>query len=84
MSRKTFIAVLIPIIIVGIVVFGLNNKTSQDLINPLFGQPKLTSSETPSPVPTPNAPKTFLFDSSTDLKMELEKVNPQILDSDFE
>lgn len=28
--------------------------------------------------------KTFRFDSSADLKAELEKVNPQILDSDFE
>ena len=36
------------------------------------------------PVASPNAPKTFQFDSSTDLKQELEKVNPQILDSDFQ
>lgn len=40
--------------------------------------------QTPTPVSTPNAPKTFQFDSSADLKMELEKVNPQVLDSDFE
>ena len=39
---------------------------------------------TPVPVASPNAPKTFNFDSSTDLKMELQKVNPQVLDSDFE
>lgn len=28
-------------------------------------------------------PKTFQFDSLTDLNAELEKVNPQVLDSDF-
>ncbi len=43
----------------------------------------------PSPVyepaqPAYNPPKDFKFDSSTDLKQELEKVNPQVLDSDFE
>ncbi len=38
-------------------------------------------SNTPTPAPTP---KTFKFDKSTDLKKELEGVNPQVLDSDFE
>lgn len=41
-------------------------------------------SPSPTPISTPGTPKTFQFDSSTDLMMELEKVNPQILDSDFE
>ena len=38
-----------------------------------------------SPVHSPNfvAPKTFKFDKSTDLKKELESVDPQVLDSDF-
>lgn len=35
------------------------------------------------PNPTPNAPPTFKFDSSTDLQKELDSVNPQVLDSDF-
>lgn len=43
-----------------------------------------TTTPAPTPVPTPNAPKTFKFDGSTDLKMELDKVNPEVLDSDFE
>lgn len=30
------------------------------------------------------APKTYTLDSSTDLKKELESINPQVLDSDFE
>lgn len=38
-----------------------------------------------SPSPTPSAPpRTFKFDSSIDLKKELDSVNPQVLDSDFE
>ena len=54
------------------------------LISPMgYQNQKPNAASTPTPIP-PNAPKTFSFDSSTDLKMELEKVNPQILDSDFE
>lgn len=40
--------------------------------------PSAISSPTPSPTP-----KTFQFDSSTDLNKELDNVNPQVLDSDF-
>lgn len=36
----------------------------------------------PSPNPNPGV-KTFKFDSTTDLKAELEKVNPEVLDKDF-
>lgn len=53
------------------------------LVNPMgyiFGNSVGTS----TPIPTPNAPKTFQFDSSTDLKKELDSINPQVLDSDFE
>lgn len=50
----------------------------QSLISPghTSGQSTL-----PSPSPTP---KQFKFDSSTNLKQELESVDPKILDSDFE
>lgn len=36
---------------------------------------------TPLPSPTP---KTYIFDSSSDLKKELDSVDPLVLDSDFE
>lgn len=52
-----------------------------DLTNPGFS--KSQSSPNPTLAP-PNAPKIFQFDSSTDLSSEFEKVDPQILDSDFE
>ena len=56
----------------------LSGNKSENLVNPQIPAP----SETPSP--TPDVPKTFKFDSLTDLKAELEKVDPQVLDSDFE
>lgn len=42
----------------------------------------VTSSAISSPTPSPT-PKTFQFDGSTDLSQELDKVNPEVLDSDF-
>lgn len=54
-----------------------------NLVNPM-GQQNQNSAVISTPAPTPDAPKTFKFDSSTDLKSELEKVNPQVSDSDFE
>lgn len=62
----------------------LNKEAVQSLTSPNLGRLKNVSvSPTPTPLP-PQAPKTFKFDSSTDLKQELEKINPQVLDSDFE
>lgn len=77
-----FTSVACGIIIITVILFlGLGQKNR--LVIPGFTQqPKVTQ---PSPTPAPpNSPKTFKFDSSTDLKAELEKVNPEVLDSDFE
>lgn len=78
---------IIPITIAIVILMALISGRENDrLVAPGILQnltkPKLVSSSTP--VPTPSTPKTFQFDSSTDLKMELEKVNPEVLDSDFE
>ncbi len=73
-------------IILVIIWFLMISKNQTGLTAPGFmqqithSQPVLIS----TPAPTPNAPKSFNFDSSTDLKAELEKVNPQVLDSDFQ
>lgn len=80
MTKFKKILIIAAIIIVGILWFKLSNNKSENLVNPHISAP----SETLSPDPTPVVPKTFKFDSSTDLKAELEKVNPQVLDSDFE
>ena len=53
------------------------------MINPMAKEViQAIPSNTPTPVPS--TPKTFKFDSKTDLKEQLEQVNPQVLDSDFE
>lgn len=51
--------------------------------NPLVAAIQKSNPE-PSPSPNIKTPKEFKFDATTDLKMELEKVNPEVLDSDFE
>lgn len=55
-----------------------------NLVNPMGQLDNLVS--TPAPVVIPSAtptPKTYKFDSTTDLKKELDSINPQVLDSDF-
>ncbi len=41
-------------------------------------------SEDVTPFNTYNPPKEFTFDSSTNLETELETVNPQVFDGDFD
>lgn len=78
MSKRIIFIIAIIIIIVGILWFGLRGRVQKNLVNP-----QILQTESPSPSPS-QTPKTFKFDSSTNLKMELEKVNPEVLDSDFE
>lgn len=68
---------LVTGVIILVLIWLLSGKKEGSLIG---STPNLI----PAPIVKPNAPKTFQFDSSTDLKQELEKVNPQVLDSDFE
>lgn len=69
--------------IIVLLIWIVVSKSRGGLIGPSFMQQN-GSKSTPTPIATPNAPKSFNFDASTDLKAELEKVNPQVLDSDFE
>lgn len=85
MKKTIFlIIILVLTIYVGISWWRVaNGKT--DLAGTGFDRVFNQSTPVPSPtVAPPNAPKTFDFNSQTDLKAELDKVNPQILDSDFE
>lgn len=79
-------AVAILFLVVVLLLAGNGVNKSGGLIGPNFIQQIIHQQPIPTPVPVavPVAPKTFQFDSSTDLKMELEKVNPQVLDSDFQ
>ncbi len=56
-------------------VFFVQKQKVSNLVTP-------TINEVPNS--TPNAPRTYNFDSSSDLKKELDSINPQVLDSDFE
>lgn len=82
MSKKTLI--LLAIIVVGVGWFLLSRNRENKIVSPVGLIPS-SSKSTPTPTSAPpNAPKTFKFDSSTDLKQELDSINPQVLDSDFE
>lgn len=74
--KKSFWVISITIAIV-ILMALISAKEKDRLVAPGLAP-------SPTPAPTSNTPKTFQFDSSTDLKGELEKINPQVLDSDFE
>lgn len=84
MKRK-YLFSLIIIIIITVIVFILILLRGEDkLADPGVSQ-ESTPVASPSPeTPSYNPPPEVKFDSSTDLKAELEKVNPQVLDSDFE
>lgn len=89
MEIRRILPTIVGILILGIGFLFIFNKVAnkdRGLVRSRFVQ-QITSqqpSPSPVPIPTPSTPKTFQFDSSTDLKMELQKVNPQVLDSDFE
>lgn len=78
--RKLILIILITLFVTIVANYVMSNKNR---ISNLVA-PNSRSTPTPSLAPAPpQTPKTFKFDSSTDLKAEWEKVNPQILDSDF-
>lgn len=68
---------ILILIVLGIIVIIFTNKDGRLIA------PATQSLSTPMPTATPAAPIIFQFDKSTDLELELEKVNPQVLDSDF-
>lgn len=63
---------------------AVNKNGKNNLIDPGFFSRSITQTmPAPTPSSAPASPQTFQFNSSTDLKMELNKVNPQVIDSDF-
>ena len=84
MKKPTlFIMVAILVSLILIANYKLNNPigekglASPNMVQNLFTKPS------PTPSPSPKI-KTYKFDSTTDLKKELDSINPQILDSDFQ
>lgn len=78
--NKTLTLIIILTLMGFLGYFIVTKDNSKSLSTP---QTKTYSSPVPTIVPTPS-PRTFKYDRSTDLKKELDSVNPQILDSDFE
>lgn len=58
----------------------LNNKSGEKLIG--SGSVVQTIPPSPSPSLSPSSSPSFQFNNSTDLKLELDKVSPEIKDSD--
>ncbi len=84
MKKSYLLIIVISISLILLTIFILTPQGwKARLVNPM-GQGNQNYDAISTPAPTPNSPKTFNFDSTTDLKVELEKVNPQVLDSDFE
>ncbi len=85
MLSKRFWILLVTKISTIVVVIGINRMGRMGQLASPAGNGVPTESVSPAPTPAPShIPKTFNFDSSTDLKTELNKVDPQISDSDFE
>lgn len=66
---------VVAVLVVLIFVF-LGSKKNTNLVKP-------AETVAPTTIPT-SIPKQYKFDGSTDLKKELESINPQVLEADFE
>lgn len=76
MNKYKKLLIILVIFSIVLVIFSVRNRKSDPIVNQY-------NSPSPSAF-LDNPPKTYKFDSSTDLKRELENINPQVLESDFE
>ena len=83
MKKLLILVFIISISLVLLKIFVLTPQGwKADLISPM-GQTKEEIVSNPTPSPS-QLPKQFNFDRSTDLEKELDSVNPEVLDSDFD
>lgn len=86
--KKLVIAVIVLFLVVFIWIASQDTRSKGgSLISPGLGKVvgNMMSQSTPEPpVSAYNAPKEIKYGSATDLQKELDSVNPQVLDSDFE
>lgn len=85
MGKNKILTIVLVLLLVATVwvVVKLAGGKGGSLVSP--GVKKTDSSlTTVTPAPTNNAPKEIRYGSNTNLKQELDAVNPQVLDSDFE
>lgn len=85
--KNKFLTIFLVLILIGIFIFLGNiffGKTSDNLTSPVENnllQKAGLQKITPTPTPTPIQ---YNFDKSTDLQKELDTINPEVLDSDFD
>ncbi len=79
LNKNTILTVVLILILVIISLMIVNNAMNRNKV----GVNNVLVTPTSSIAP-PNAPKEFKYDSNTDLKKELDSIDPQMLDSDFE
>lgn len=91
MKKPTYILLFILISLILVVNYKLNNPIgSGGLASPNMVQTLFTKSSPTPPSPNPKVSgaslrvKTYKFDSTTDLKKQLDSINPEVLDSDFQ
>ena len=81
-NRKVLIIILVLLAVSLFIYSQWGSK--KELVAPSISE---SDSSNPTPLPqTPsfNPPPAVEYEGSTDLKQELEGINPQVLDSDFE
>lgn len=89
MNNKTILLILLLSILPTIVVFFVISKKDLPLVGPVLKQnisqeQNIKKGFAPTPeAPVYNPPQEIKYDSSTDLKKELDQISPQVLDSDF-
>ncbi len=89
MNRKKVVMVIIVLFLVvisWIIVQGVRGK-GESLISPGVGKAVGSVVGQPTPEPTVssfNAPKEIKYSSATDLKQELDSIDPKVLDEDFQ
>lgn len=82
-KNKVTTIILILLLLVAIwLVASLTIGKNKGLANPLLGKPASQTIQ-PSATPAYNPPKEMKYDSNSNLKEELEAINPQVLDEDF-
>lgn len=84
-SNKTLLFIVLTILATIVVFFVIGRNDS--LVSPIPKQNGVFAGAQQSlsmPAQSPNTPKVIKYDSTTNLEQELETVNPQVGDSDFE
>lgn len=88
MSKKILIiaSILLIITLLAIVNFVINKKgmVNPGVVQNITGKKAIQQLSTPQPTVYNNLPKEVRYDGQTDLKKELDSINPQIYENDFE